>query len=161
MLFRSNLLEESYSVRDLKVLNFKRWGIEMKYNELKNRLQIESFTGDNQIAVEQDFYASIYLSNMAALAKAEANLEIEEKNQGKNLKYEYKVNTNILIAKLKDSLVLALLEDKPRKRSEMISKIMKEISQNVIPIRPGRSNHRNMGYKANKYPIQSKKRIVN
>jgi hypothetical protein len=88
----TNVFDESWTIKDFKELYFKRWGIEIKYNELKNRLQIENFTGDTPIAVEQDFYASIYLSNMAALAKAEANEKIALQNEGKNLKYEYKVN---------------------------------------------------------------------
>lgn len=153
----TNLIEEDLSIKDFKELYFKRWGIEVKYNELKNRLQIENFTGDTPIAVEQDFYATIYLSNMIAIAKAEANQKIEKKNKGKNLKYEYKVNSNILIGRLKDSLVLMFLEDNERKRSKMLNKIMKEISRSVIPIRLGRSNPRNMNVKANKYAINQKR----
>ena len=123
----TNLTDESFDIKDFKELYFKRWGIETKFNELKSRLQIENFTGDTQIAVEQDFYASIYLSNMAAIAKEQANQEIKEKNEDKNLKYTYKVNTNILIGKLKDSFVLALLEENIEKRKKMVDKIMLEI----------------------------------
>ena len=71
-------------------------------------MQIQSFTGDTVISVEQDFYASIYLSNMAALVKNEANEIIAQNNEDKNLKFEYKVNTNILIGNLKDSMVIML-----------------------------------------------------
>ena len=45
----------------------------------------------------------MYLANMVALAKNEANEEIAQKNEEKNLKYDYQVNTNILIGKLKDT----------------------------------------------------------
>lgn len=119
----TNLLDENLSLSDFKALYFKRWGIEVKYDEIKNKLQIENLTGDTLIAVEQDFYASIYLTNMVAIAKAEANQKIEQKNKGKNLKYEYKVNTNILIGKLKDSLILMLMEDSPWKRSRMLNNL--------------------------------------
>ena len=61
---------------------------------------------------------------MVALAKNEANEKIAEANQDKDLKYKYKVNTNILIGKLKDSLVLMLLEDDPDKRSAMLHRII-------------------------------------
>lgn len=152
----TNVLDKNMGIKEFKKLYFKRWGIETKYDELKNRLQIENFTGDTAIAVEQDFYASIYLSNMAAIAKAEANRDIEEKNEGKKLKYQYRVNANILIGKLKDSLVLMLLEDNLQKRSEILEKVMKEISRNIIPIRPGRSYERKLGLKANRHPINQK-----
>jgi len=153
----TNLLEENLGIKEFKALYFKRWGIEVKIDELKNRLQIQNFTGDTEIAVKQDFYASIYLSNMVALVKNEANEKIAENNEDKDLKYEYEVNTNILIGKLKDSMVLMLLEDDSKKRNSMYHRIMQEISKNMVPIRPGRSEIRNMGLKANKYPMNQKR----
>ena len=153
----TNLLDESLGIQELKELYFKRWGVEVKFNELKSRLQIENFTGDTVISIEQDFYASIYLSNMVALAKNEANEKITQTKQGKNLKYDYQVNTNILIGKLKDSLVLMLLEDNLEKREVMFRRIMQEISRSVEPIRPGRSNFRRKGLKAHKHPVNQKR----
>lgn len=153
----TNLLDPSFTVKDFKELYFKRWGIETKYDELKNRLQIENFTGDTKIAVEQDFYASIYLSNMAALAKHEADEKISRRNAEKGLKYSCKVNMNILIGKLKDSMVLMLLEDSPRKRTKMFKAIMAEISRNIIPIRPGRSFIREKKNEANRYSFPRKR----
>lgn len=152
----TNLFDEKFSIQEFKELYFKRWGIEVKFNELKSRLQIENFTGDTVISVEQDFYAAIYLSNMAALAKNEANEKVAQNREGKTLKYEYKVNINMLIGKLKDSMVLMLLEDNPEKRKAMLHKIMEEISQNLVPIRPGRSNVRGKGQRANKYTLNQK-----
>lgn len=155
----TNIFDESFTVTDFKELYFKRWGIEVKYNELKNRLQIENFSGETPIAIEQDFYATMYLSNMVSLAKMDANAIVEEENNDKELKYKYKVNTNILIGKLKNSLVLMLLEKSPRKRSKILKKIMEEISRNVIPIRPGRSYVRRMTVRANKNPLNRKRSL--
>jgi hypothetical protein len=155
----TNVFDETFSVSDFKELYFKRWGIEVKYNELKSRLQIENFTGETPIAIKQDFYATVYLSNMVTLAKMDADIMISEKNKGKNLKYEYKVNTNILIGKLKNSLVYMLLEENPRKRSKLLKKTIKEISNNIIPIRPGRKNHRRMTLRANKNPMNKKRAL--
>ena len=152
----TNLIDEPFDIKDFKELYFKRWGIETKFNELKNRLQIENFTGDTQIAIEQDFYATIYLSNMAAIAKSDANETVNEQNEGKNLKYSYKVNTNILIGKLKDSFVMALLEDNIEKRKKMVDKVMQEIQNNTIPIRPNRSFERKMELKRNKHSLNTK-----
>ena len=153
----TNLLDESLGIQEFKALYFRRWGIEVKYGELKNRLQIQNFTGNTKIAVEQDFYASMYLSNMVALAKNEANEKIAQNNEDKTLKYEYKANTNILIGKLKDSMVLMLLEDNSEKRHAMLDRIMEQISKNVVPIRPGRNKPRNMGRKTPKHPLNQKR----
>lgn len=155
----TNIFDEDFKTEDFKQLYFKRWGIEVKYNELKNKLQIENFSGETPIAVEQDFYATMYLSNMISLAKMDANALIEEENKGKELKHDYKVNTNILTGKLKNSLVLMLLEKSPWKRSRMLKKIMKEISRNVIPIRPNRSFIRRRTDRSNKNAL-SKKRVL-
>jgi len=155
----TNVFDETIGITDFKELYFKRWGIEVKYNELKNRLQIENFTGETTIAIEQDFYATIYLSNMVSLAKMDANAIINEENKDKDLKYEYKVNTNILIGKLKNSLVYMLLEESPRKRSKVLKQIMKEISNNIIPIRPGRKFERRMTLRANKNCFNKKRTL--
>lgn len=88
----------------------------------------------------------MYLTNMVALAKKDANQVIEEYNEDKRLKYEYKVNTNVLVGKLKDTLI-EMLVAKPWKPSKMLKQIQDEIARNVIPIRLDRSvkrrNHKN------------------
>lgn len=137
----TNVFDEDFSVTDFKELYFKRWGIEVKYNEIKNRLQVENFTGKTVISIEQDFYATMYLTNMVALAKKDANQEIEEYNEGKDLKYEYKVNTNVLVGKLKDTLI-GMLVAKPWRRSKILKEIQDEIVRNVIPIRTDRNFNR-------------------
>jgi len=134
----TNLFDETISLTDFKELYFKRWGIEVKYNEIKNKLQVENFTGKTVIAIEQDFYATMYLTNMVALAKKDANNVIQEDSKNKNLKFEYKVNTNVLIGKLKDTLITMIITKNPWKRSKILKSIQSEIERNIIPIRPGR-----------------------
>lgn len=153
----TNLLDETLDIQAFKELYFKRWGIEVKFLELKSRLQLDNFTGDTVISVEQDFYASMYLTNMVALAKNEADEKIAQNQEDKSLKYEYKVNANILIGKLKDKLVLMLLEDDPEKRTALFYQIMQKITKNMVPIRPGRSHTRRKGLKAHKYPMNQKR----
>ncbi|WP_252232280.1 IS4 family transposase [Clostridium sp. ZBS15] len=138
----TNIFDEGFSVADFKELYFKRWAIEVKYNEIKNKLQIENFTGKTQMAIEQDFYATIYLANMVSLAKKDAERSMAEKYTDKNLKYEYKINTNILIGKLKDTLITLIAMNNPWKRSRMLKFIQEEIERNVIPIRPNRTFER-------------------
>lgn len=153
----SSLLDQSFSIEDFKELYFKRWGIETKYNELKHKLEIENFTGETPIAVEQDFYASMYLSNMAALAKMDADEQIQTQNQTKDLKYEYQTNTNILIGKLKDRLILMILETSERKRKKILNQVMQEITRNAVPIRPGRTNPHIKKTTRDRYPMNQKK----
>jgi IS4 transposase len=60
----TNLVDNSLSVEDFKYLYHLRWGIEEKYDELKNKLKIEAFSGMTPIAVLQDFYATMFLTNL-------------------------------------------------------------------------------------------------
>jgi hypothetical protein len=112
----TNLSANEFDVQGLKELYFKRWGIETKYDELKNRLQLENFTGDTPLVVKQDFFASMYLANMSSLAKMDAEA-CTKKNPKR--KYDYKINMNILIGLLKDRFVMMLLEPSPWIRSRI------------------------------------------
>lgn len=66
----TNIMDTSFTNEDFKVLYFKRWGIEVKYSQLKSRYELENFSGVSPIAIMQDFYASIYLSNLMSMAKS-------------------------------------------------------------------------------------------
>ncbi|KYH34161.1 transposase DDE domain protein [Clostridium tepidiprofundi DSM 19306] len=156
----TNIFDEDFTIVDFKELYFKRWGIEVKYNEIKNKLQIENFTGETQIAIEQDFYATMYLANMVALAKKDANEAIEEEYKDKNLTYEYKVNTNVLIGKLKDTLITLISMNNPWKRSRMLRYIQEEIERNVIPIRPNRNFKRKENKSTQMVNRMNKKRAL-
>jgi len=155
----TNLYDEKYLIKDFKELYFFRWGIETKYDVLKNKLEIEKFTGLTKISIEQDFYAHIYLSNMAELAKKQSDAKIKSKNSGKSLKYEYQTNTNVLIGSLKDKFILMMLENNIRKRHNMYNQIMKTISRSTVPIRPGRSNKRIRNNTTGKYKTNHKRCI--
>lgn len=152
----TNLYDLDLTIDDFRKLYFKRWRIEVKYDELKNKLQIENFTGDTKETIEQDFYASMYLTNIAAIAKGNANEKLKQKNKDKKLKYEYKVNVNYLIGTLKDKFVAILLEPSPEKRVFLINKITQSLVKNVVPIRNDRHTPRNKGKRSFAHPLNQK-----
>jgi len=55
----NNILQTS----DFKELYSLRWGIETYFDLIKNRLGLENFTGQSALAVKQDFFATIFLTN--------------------------------------------------------------------------------------------------
>ena len=77
---------------DFKELYFKRWGIETLYEIIKNRLSLENFTGLSVLSIKQDFYATIFISNLETLITQSANEELSNK---KDTKFEQKVNQSI------------------------------------------------------------------
>jgi len=134
----TNLDEAEFSDEDLKELYAMRWGIETKYNEMKNQMLLESFTGKSELVVMQDFYATLYMMNLVAFSIMAAESEIPEKER----KYEYKINKNTTIGMLKNNLIRTVTEEDPKRSNAMIDKLMKDISRCIVPIRPGRYNKR-------------------
>ena len=153
----TNLLYNEFSESDFKDLYFKRWGIEVKYNQLKSKYELENFSGCVPMAIEQDFYANIFLSNMLSLAKNEANYNIKAEKQG--LKYDYKVNMNIFIGKMIPVLIICLTEENDKKRGKLYQKVMKEVCKNVVPVRPDRSFPRREPSRKNKYPFTRRRAL--
>ena len=120
----------------MKALYYCRWNIELSYDVLKNKLHIENFSGYNQIAIEQDFYAQILLYNMLEDMKqyAESNLT---KNYG--LKYEYKINMNSLVGLFKLKMIEIAIEDDDEKREKLYMTLLSKMQRYLISIRPNRS----------------------
>ncbi|MDO4927359.1 MAG: transposase, partial [Turicibacter sp.] len=135
----TNLGRKSFKKSEFMSLYFKRWPIETKYNTLKNKLEIENFSGRTLISVQQDFYATMYLSNLVAITKIMSDEEIKKQAKDKELKYKYQTNESRLISQLKDEMILCLLIEDPMKRSEVMERIIQAAARNKSPIRSERS----------------------
>lgn len=138
----SNISKELISEEEMKDAYFKRWQIEIGYDILKNKLHIENFTGKKKITIEQDFYAQIYTFNVLQDIKHTANSEIQNKNNDKNLKYEYKTNVNILAGWLKNILIAMIFVDTDKERKDLYDIIIEKANQNLVAIKPDRSYER-------------------
>lgn len=134
----TNLTPDEATIEDLKYLYNCRWGIETNYNFLKNVLELENFTGDTDIAVQQDFYATLYISNLASLIIKDAQAHYDKEKGDKPKKYDYKINRNIAIGKIKRDLLNVLLQDNPERALKFYDKFIKKLTKYVIPIRKDR-----------------------
>ena len=133
----TNLPKDIMSSEDLKELYRLRWGVETAYRTIKSVLQIENFSGTSQLIVEQDFFATMFLKNIVAFIKHDSDALVEQ-NQNPNNIHPQKTNENLLIGLLKDKLVIALLETRPRVQARLINNIVVQAALNKIPIRPDR-----------------------
>ena len=97
----TNIFTENFTYEMFKKLYFMRWPIEMKYHELKERLNIEDFIGATPVAIMQEFFIKLLLSNLAALLKGEADEEIQS-NDNKANKYRYHSNRSFIIGQIKE-----------------------------------------------------------
>ena len=149
-------LEEDFTKEMLMNLYQLRWGIETKYDDLKNKLQIENFSGIDPICILQDFYSTLFLSNLLAYIEADCSDELEKINSSEQLKLEYKINTNHAIFVLKKSVVQMLLSDSPKEQKKLFTKIEYELLQCLSPVRKDRSFPRDKKHQALKFPFNRK-----
>lgn len=132
----TNILEEHWSESEFKELYFLRWGVESKYRELKNRLQIESFSGLKAINIKQDFYTAMFISNLVSVAKCEADKLVCERVSPRN-NHKYQTNRSFLINRIK-SLFVKMLMMKSSLLESLIITIINEASTVLSIIRPNR-----------------------
>jgi hypothetical protein len=138
----TNLDAKEATLEELKNIYNMRWGIETKYNLLKNAIELENFTGDSDRVVQQDFYASIYISNLASMMIGQAQEEYDKNHQDEEKKYTYKINQRMAIAYLKEDLLHVLLQEDPKKAMRLYEKFIKKLSKQVVPIRKDRNFER-------------------
>ncbi|MEX2012861.1 MAG: IS4 family transposase, partial [Candidatus Levyibacteriota bacterium] len=152
----TNLTPEEFSTKEIGELYSLRWGIETVYDDLKNKLSIENFTGTKPILLEQDIYATIYLSNIMNDIMLEAQLELEQE-EGHSGKYVMAINKNIAMGIMKEDLIHFILEKSDQRRKALMVAIVNEIKSNLLPIRKGRHYPRTKGVLAGKYSNSRKK----
>ena len=152
ILMTSLLDSKKYRQKIFKELYFKRWGVETYYDELKNKLKVEHFSGYSHQTVLQDFYAALFISNIQTIIVNDLEDEIKQVSQ--NRQYEYKVNNNMSYGLLKDKII-SLLFSNPN--IEEVDKELKALlMKNLIPIRPNRTNIRSK----DKYKRRKKPKVV-
>ena len=145
----TNLPSETFDSRRIAELYHMRWGIETAYETLKDRLQIENFTGTRPVLLLQDIYSTIYVSNLAEDIIRDAEAELDKKK--KHRKHKMMVNRTLSIGILKNDLIYILLETDRQKQDRLFQQIYEDIRKNLVPVRPGRHYHRTKGQLAGKY----------
>lgn len=157
ILITSLLDEIKYPNSVLMSLYFKRWGIETRYDVLKNSLRIENFSGLSEVVIQQDFFITLLIANMEALLREQVNKEVKVKYPLR--KYEYQVNISACVSLLRDKIADLLLGQHPQKVLDYLTKIF---IQNIEPVRPDRSFVRKTDqYRTKKKPKMMKNRKIN
>ncbi len=127
----TNLSIDEASDNDIFWIYGKRWGIETKYLELKDRLEIDSFSGQSANTVLQDIYATLYISNLIAFVCAESDAIIDEKTAEKENKYQQKANRSFCIKKLRDRFIDICLMRGSKRRAYELERLVRAVSNNV------------------------------
>lgn len=141
LLITSLLDIKKYPTGIFKELYFKRWGVETFYDEFKNKIKVENFSGYSNQSILQDFYAALFVSNVQTLVVSEIVDEIDEQMQGN--KYKYKVNTNLSYGFLKNRIITLFFSNNDMDKT--IEELKSLFKKHLVPIRPDRTFARDTG----------------
>lgn len=84
-IYATSLLDkELYNKKSISNLYKQRWGIEEAYKTLKARLDIIHFSGKTVHAVQQDFYARMFLISLTSILKADIKPILKTKAKSEN-----------------------------------------------------------------------------
>ena len=96
----TNLTPEEFSSDELNELYAKRWTVETGFDRLKNLIEIEEFSGNRRIIIEQDFYAHVFIYNLTIVLKFESEQIITRKPREKGVRIEYFCNFSRLLGNI-------------------------------------------------------------
>lgn len=134
----TNLYDQDIHKTDsFKKLYFMRWGIETSFCYDKNVLQLEQFSGHTVWSIEQDFYATTFVSNLQSIIEKQCEPYLLRKNE--NRKHNYKINKTVSIGSMKNKIVTLFITDDPRR---ILLKLQKIFENHLEPIRLERNYQR-------------------
>jgi len=138
----TNLKARHLSRKEVGELYFKRWGIEVRLESLKNKLELENMSGRRVVTTYQDFWAKLDLANTTA-ALEYATDEVIEKNTGNTgNKHKQTTNENRLITKFSDSYLELLATEDTDARLALFDSLVVDISRRPTEVKPGRKSER-------------------
>lgn len=130
----TNLWEEEVKAAEFKKLYALRWGVESNIGFQKNILQLESLSGLTPLSVMQDFYATVFVTNLHFLLIKDAQQKLDESNTIS--KYPLQVNNNKAYGKIKEYFIQLFLSEEP----DQILKILTDyFIRGPLPVRKNRS----------------------
>jgi len=132
-----------YPHEQFKELYHFRWNEEEAYKLLKNRIELEDFSGKTAKAVKQDFHAKIFLLTLsAAYAHPIEERVREEFKADKNRKYNQKINRTNAISMTKDILVGVFIKQQYKKAIMAFDDIVYNTREIIRPNRKNERKHR-------------------
>lgn len=130
-----------YRYHLFKDLYFLRWKTEVFYDRLKNKAQIEVFSGHKPEAVKQEFHATIFLLNLQNLAIQQTSKQV--KINTKERKYPYQTNYNLSLGFIANNV--ADLLKREADKNNVWEKIKAFCIKHIEPIREDRQYPRKVG----------------
>jgi hypothetical protein len=140
----TNVDEQTLPCNQAGELYFKRWRIEVKLEELKTKLALERMRGKREVTVLQDFYATIWLTNLGAAIRWRTDAMIKDADTHNPHKYQRKTDVNRLLTKLRNQFYLLYNAKTVEQRRAMLDALAADIARYPVDVKPGRFAPRNL-----------------
>ncbi|MDO5826597.1 MAG: hypothetical protein Q4Q22_09455, partial [Methanosphaera sp.] len=107
----------------------QRWEIEVNYDRLKNKADLENYSGKLELTIKQDFHAKILLYNITMALKQDAEKHIP-RTISKNKKRRYQINISTALNLTKDILI-DLLKTTNEFRDLLLENLIDEMTDDL------------------------------
>jgi hypothetical protein len=98
--------------------------------------------GKREVTVLQDFFATLWLSNFAAMIRWKTDAMIAERTEPKNLKYKRKTDVNWLLTNARDMFYRCVTARTEDERKRLLELLCSEVARFDVEEKPGRHNPR-------------------
>lgn len=149
----SLLDKENYTIENFKQLYHFRWNVEEAYKLFKCRAGLEVFSGKTAIAVQQDFFAKVFMMTMCAILSFPIESKVRSES-AKGRKHPRQINRTNALAFCRDSWISIYTK---KTVSSFLSSLDKMLYNTTDIIRPGRKFKRN--HKPKSPPAMNYKRL--
>jgi hypothetical protein len=133
---------------------WQRWGQETYYGRLKGRLDLEHCSGKTVEAVEQDFHATVLLSNVESVVAGVAQAQLAERTAGRQQPAQ--VNRAVSLHAIKYRLIELLSSRVPAEK--VLAELTGWFQANPVSVRRGRTVPRRKPSPSRSYHYQRRVR---
>jgi len=128
---------QTYPHADFYALYGQRWGQETYYDRFKNIFEVERWSGQNLVALQQDFFGVLFLMTLESVLAHEAQAALTQRDQVRQPKTPAQVNRVVSYVALVDQTV-ALLLDPHKSPAETLAQLQHLFQMSPTRPRPGR-----------------------
>jgi hypothetical protein len=150
VLVTSLLDETAYPTAEFAALYWRRWGQETYYGRLKGRLDLEHCSGQTVAAVEQDFQATVLLSNVESVLIGPAQAQLAQRTAERTQPAQ--VNRAVSVHALKYRLIDLLSRRVPAE--QVLAELTACFQANPVSVRSGRNAPRRKPSPSRSYHYQ-------
>jgi hypothetical protein len=156
VLVTSLLDEGAYPTERFGAVYWRRWGQETFYGRLKGRLDLEHCSGATVQAVEQDFHATVLLSNVESVVIGPAQEALAQASVGRSVPVQ--VNRAVSLHGLKSRLIDLLVSALPV--AQVLAQLTEWFVHNPTRVRSGRQVRRRKFSPSRSYHYQRRVRKI-